>query len=54
MYFEKDKIYKRSELHDEFGGNRQSGIANRAKNDIIFIFSGASGEEYLAFLPQTF
>jgi len=38
--------YKRSELHDTFGGNRQGGIAPCANTDIIFIFSGASGEQY--------
>jgi len=38
--------YKRSELHDAFGGNRQGGISTCANHDIIFIFSGNSGEQY--------
>ena len=38
--------YKRKELHDQFGGGRQSGISPSAKTDIIFIFSGESGEQF--------
>ena len=38
--------YKRSALHDAFGGNRQGGIATCANHDITFIFSGESGEQY--------
>lgn len=38
--------YKRSALHDAFGGNRQGGIATCANHDIIFIFSSESGEQY--------
>ena len=38
--------YKRSELHDAFGGNRQGGIASCAKADIVFLFSGETGEQY--------
>lgn len=38
--------YKRSEIHDQFGGNRQRGISASAKESVIFIFSGASGGQY--------
>lgn len=38
--------YKRSEIHDQFGGNRQRGISASAKESVIFIFSGASGVQY--------
>jgi len=38
--------YKRSEIHDQFGGNRQRGISASAKESVIFIFSGASGAQY--------
>ena len=38
--------YKRSALHDAFGGNRQGGIATCANHDITFVFSGESGEQY--------
>jgi predicted restriction endonuclease len=41
-----DSIYKRSSLHDQYGGNRQSGISPSATNPFIFIFSGKSGAQY--------
>jgi len=37
--FNPGEQYKRSELHDQFGGNRQSGISNCKNNDLIFIFT---------------
>ena len=37
--FEIGKSYKRSEIHDQYGGNRQSGIANCLSHDLIFIFT---------------
>jgi 5-methylcytosine-specific restriction enzyme A len=44
--FIEGKIYRRSELHDEFGGSRQSGISPSARYRIIFLFSGASGAQF--------
>ena len=44
--FKKNRVYKRSEIHDNFGGSRQSGISTCAKYPYIFIFSGSSGERY--------
>ena len=44
--FEINKIYKRSAIHDQFGGNRQGGIANCASHPIIFIFTGQAGEKH--------
>lgn len=41
-----DQIIKRSVIHDEYGGNRQGGIAPSAKFPYIFIFSGKSGYQY--------
>lgn len=41
-----DSTYKRSSLHDQFGGNRQGGIYPSAKSPYIFIFSGKSGAQY--------
>ncbi|MGA9466600.1 MAG: hypothetical protein WBV10_03140 [Exiguobacterium marinum] len=38
MLFEKNKVYRRSSIHDQYGGNRQRGISPSAKHDIIFIF----------------
>lgn len=39
-------IYKRSVIHDKYGGNRQSGISPSAQSPNIFIFSGSSGSQY--------
>ena len=44
--FKKNRVYKRSEIHDNFGGSRQSGISTCAKYPFIFIFSGRRGERY--------
>lgn len=41
-----NKLYKRSLIHDEYGGNRQGGISPSAKVPYIFIFSGKSGAQY--------
>ena len=41
-----NQIYKRSVIHDEYGGNRQGGISPSAKVPYIFIFSGKSGAQY--------
>lgn len=46
MELVKNQEYKRSKLHDYFGGSRQSGISPSAKTDIIFIFSANTGEQY--------
>ena len=37
--FNPGEQYKRSKLHDQFDGNRQSGISNCTNNDLIFIFT---------------
>jgi len=34
------RIYRRSELHDQFGGNRQKGIAPPARTDFVLLFTG--------------
>lgn len=44
--FQRNRLYKRSIIHDEFGGSRQSGISPSRKAPAIFIFSGESGEQY--------
>ena len=46
MVFKNGEVYKRSLIHEEYGGNRQSGISYPAKHDMVFIFTGFSGEEY--------
>lgn len=44
--FELGKVYKRSQIHDKYGGSRQSGIAPSAKFPYIFIFTGSSGGQF--------
>ncbi|KPN71990.1 YDG/SRA domain-containing protein [Neisseria sp. 83E34] len=40
-------IIKRSELHDKFGGSRQSGISPSSKSNNVFIFTNPEhGEEH--------
>jgi 5-methylcytosine-specific restriction enzyme A len=41
-----NQIYKRSQIHDQYGGSRQGGIAVSAKVPFIFIFSGDSGHQH--------
>lgn len=41
-----DQIYKRSSIHDQYGGNRQSGISYPARHPYIFIFSNKSGHKH--------
>ena len=40
------KVYKRSTIHDQYGGNRQGGISASANFPYIFIFSGLSGHQH--------
>lgn len=44
--FVEDQIYRRKDIHDLYGGNRQSGICPSAKAPYIFIFTGLSGEQH--------
>lgn len=44
--FKIGKVYKRSVIHDMYGGNRQGGIAASAKFPYIFIFSGKAGHQH--------
>ena len=38
--------YRRSELHDRYGGQRQGGISTPSQRPIIMLFSGESGEQH--------
>lgn len=40
------QIYKRSQIHDQYGGNRQSGICPSSQGPFIFIFSGSQGGQH--------
>jgi 5-methylcytosine-specific restriction enzyme A len=44
--FKINQLYKRSELHDIYGGNRQRGISVSKKSSMLFIFSGSEGAIY--------
>jgi 5-methylcytosine-specific restriction enzyme A len=46
MAFAVGAEYKRSLIHDNFGGSRYSGISPSAKSPNIFIFTGKSGHQY--------
>src|SRR6476659_5250569 len=41
-----DHVYKRSTIHDQYGGTRQGGISPSAGHPYIFIFSGKTGAQY--------
>ncbi|WP_312923236.1 HNH endonuclease [Empedobacter brevis] len=44
--FKKDQIYSRRELHEQYGGSRQNGISPSSSEDLIFLFTGKTGENY--------
>lgn len=44
--FAHGQLYKRSDIHDSYGGSRQSGISPSRKSPAIFVFTGESGEQY--------
>jgi 5-methylcytosine-specific restriction protein A len=47
LEFVKDDIYdRRTEIHRPFGGSFQSGIAPSDRTPAIFLFAGASGEQF--------
>jgi len=47
LQFVVGQVYDRpTEIHDLFGGSRQSGISPSAKYPTIFIFTGDSGEQF--------
>jgi len=41
-----EKYDRRKDIHEPFGGNRQSGISTSSQVPAIFIFTGGSGERY--------
>lgn len=44
--FVEGQLYRRKDIHELYGGNRQSGICPSAKMPYIFIFTGASGQQH--------
>lgn len=50
--FQKNQIYQRSNLHDEYGGNRQRGISNCVNHPIIFIFTNPNSDEQDVYIDE--
>jgi 5-methylcytosine-specific restriction protein A len=46
MFTVGQKYHRQSQLHDKYGGNRQSGIASCSVHPIVFLFSSPRGEEF--------
>lgn len=45
--FQIGQLYNRSQdIHDRFGGSRQSGISPSKNHPFVFIFTGSQGEQY--------
>ena len=44
--FEIGKAYRRSDIHDKYGGQGQGGISTPRAHPFIMLFSGESGREY--------
>jgi 5-methylcytosine-specific restriction protein A len=44
--FVRGKEYKRTDLHDGYGGQRQSGISTPAAHPFIFVFTGDTGKRH--------
>ena len=41
-----DQEYKRKELHNHFGGQRQGGISTPRSHPIIFVFTSKRGKDF--------
>ena len=46
MFIVGNRYDRQRDIHDKFGGNRQSGIAPCAKHPFIFLFASPRGDEY--------
>jgi len=46
VVFSPGQVYRRRELHEKFGGQRQGGISTPAKAPFIFLITGASGKQH--------
>jgi 5-methylcytosine-specific restriction protein A len=44
--FTQGQIYKRSDIQDRFGGQRQGGISTPANSPIILVFTSTGGEQF--------
>jgi 5-methylcytosine-specific restriction protein A len=44
--FSPGRVYRRADLHNLFGGQRQGGISTPAHHALIFLFTGESGAQH--------
>lgn len=44
--FEVGRVYRRRDLHDRYGGQRQGGISTPADRPLVFLITGESGGRY--------
>jgi 5-methylcytosine-specific restriction protein A len=44
--FELGKVYRRRDLHAEFGGQEQGGIVTPSRSPFIFLITGEAGLRY--------
>jgi 5-methylcytosine-specific restriction enzyme A len=46
MELEHGRVYRRRELHEHFGGQRQGGISTPSKSNAVLLFTGPTGTNY--------
>ena len=46
MFSVSEKYNRANDIHDKYGGGRQSGISASASHPFIFLFTGDSGKSY--------
>jgi 5-methylcytosine-specific restriction protein A len=44
--FVQGQVYRRRDLHDRFGGQRQGGISTPTKHNVILLFTSEAGEQH--------
>ncbi len=46
MLFVQGQVYRRRDLHRQYGGQWQGGISTPSEHPLLFLFTGESGEQY--------
>lgn len=46
MDFVRGQLYRRRDLHDQYGGQRQGGISTPQNHPFLMLFTGETGEQY--------
>ena len=44
--FVRGQLYRRKDIHDSYGGSRQSGISPSKDHPFVFLFTGSSGAQF--------